>query len=119
MCVCVCLSNLSLGKGLLYPVCGEGRRDPVFSADPLNPCPVKHPAALLAARAGWEHVLEAGDLLFVPADCPHFVANLDDTVAIRCGAPKEIKWVSILTPPFTSKYLYLGFLFLPAKLLGV
>ncbi len=28
---------------------------------------------------------QAGDLLFVPADCPHFVANLDDALAISCN----------------------------------
>jgi len=26
--------------------------------------------------------VEAGDLVFVPCDCPHFVQNLSDTVAI-------------------------------------
>ena len=30
-------------------------------------------------------VLEAGDLLFVPAGCPHAVENLSDTLAVSCN----------------------------------
>jgi len=93
---------------LLYPASREGSRDVVFEADPLadHPPPAHppahpptasplaspfspssqqrlHPAAGLARP--WEVVLEGGDLLFVPCDCPHFVANLDDTVAISAN----------------------------------
>ena len=89
---------------LLYPASREGSRDVVFEADPMGPDAgdggngggsgggsggeatprgVRHPAA--AHAVPWEAVLEAGDLLFVPCGCPHFVANLDDTVAVSAN----------------------------------
>ena len=65
---------------LLYPTTAEGSRDIVFESDPVNPDIVAHPAAALARP--WEHVLLEGDIIFVPSTCPHYVRNLDDTVAI-------------------------------------
>ena len=57
---------------LLYPTAPmEGSRDLVFASDPLNPDLKLHPAAALTHP--WEHVLEAGDIIFVPSECPHFV----------------------------------------------
>ncbi|CAN0330004.1 unnamed protein product [Pylaiella littoralis] len=68
---------------LLYPVWPEGCHDPVFEADSNRPDAVRTPAALLAK--GSCCVLEAGDLLFVPAGCPHRVENLTDTLALSCN----------------------------------
>jgi ribosomal protein L16 Arg81 hydroxylase len=51
----------------------EGSRDWVFAAESERPDPIKHPAACLAHP--WEGVLRAGDLLFVPNDCPHQVST--------------------------------------------
>lgn len=61
----------------------EGSLDCVFDADALSPDPARHPAAALAA--GWEGTVGPGDLLFVPADCPHFVFNLSDTAALSAN----------------------------------
>jgi hypothetical protein len=76
-----------------------GRSDWLFPAHPLRPSEEVHPAAALADC--WEGVVEGaedepdaadsasaaapGDLLFVPADCPHYVQNLSDTIAISCN----------------------------------
>ncbi|CAM9505435.1 unnamed protein product, partial [Laminaria digitata] len=68
---------------LLHPVWPEGCHDPVFEADMETPDAVRTPAALLAR--GYESILEAGDLLFVPAGCPHRVENLTDTLALSCN----------------------------------
>ncbi|CBN75481.1 conserved unknown protein [Ectocarpus siliculosus] len=68
---------------LLYPIWPEGCHDPVFEADLDNPDATRTPAALLAK--GFSCVLEAGDLLFVPAGCPHRVENLTGTLALSCN----------------------------------
>ncbi|CAM9816845.1 unnamed protein product [Ascophyllum nodosum] len=68
---------------LLYPIWPEGCHDPVFGADLEAPDATRHPAALLAR--GFQCVLEAGDVLFVPAGCPHRVENLTDTLAVSCN----------------------------------
>eukprot|EP00752_Nemacystus_decipiens_P008342 g7456.t1 len=68
---------------LLYPVWPEGCHDPIFEADLDNPDVVRTPAVLQAK--GSSCVLEAGDLLFVPAGCPHRVENLTNTLALSCN----------------------------------
>ena len=64
---------------LLRPSYAHGH-DPIFGAD-------VHGAAadddeLLRRAPRWEGVLKAGECLFVPAGCPHAVANLTKTAAI-------------------------------------
>ncbi|CAN0365462.1 unnamed protein product, partial [Scytosiphon promiscuus] len=68
---------------LLYPVWPEGCHDPVFEAELDMPDEVRTPAAVLARGASC--VLEAGDILFVPSGCPHYVENLTDTLALSCN----------------------------------
>ena len=40
---------------------------------------------LLSAAGGWDFVLEAGEVLFVPAGCAHTVVNCCDSVAISAN----------------------------------
>ena len=67
---------------LLRPSYAHGH-DPIFGAD-------VHGAAadddeLLRRAPRWEGVLKAGECLFVPAGCPHAVANLTKTSAISAN----------------------------------
>ncbi len=40
---------------------------------------------LMWAASGWDFMLEAGEVLFVPAGCAHSVRNVTDTVAISAN----------------------------------
>jgi hypothetical protein len=40
---------------------------------------------LMWAAGGWDFMLEAGEVLFVPAGCAHSVGNVTDTVAISAN----------------------------------
>ena len=40
---------------------------------------------LKSAAGGWDFILEAGEVLFVPAGCPHGVRNETDTIAISAN----------------------------------
>lgn len=51
-----------------------------FSFDPFRPDFWKHPDLALATP--YDHVLEAGQLLYIPNGAPHGAYNLDDTIAI-------------------------------------
>lgn len=51
-----------------------------FSFDPFTPDFVQHPD--LGAASVYEHVLEAGQLLYIPNGAPHAAYNLEDTIAI-------------------------------------
>ncbi|KAK3090370.1 hypothetical protein FSP39_011282 [Pinctada imbricata] len=64
---------------LLYPSY-ESSMDPVFDVDLGNPDLELHP--LLSVTHPIQCVLEEGELLFVPAGCPHRVENLTTSLAI-------------------------------------
>ncbi|VDI62083.1 Hypothetical predicted protein [Mytilus galloprovincialis] len=63
----------------LYPEY-EHSLDPVFAVDLSRPDLTQYP--LLQLTTPIECVLEPGDVLFVPAGCPHRVENLETSVAI-------------------------------------
>ncbi|CAC5424115.1 JMJD6 [Mytilus coruscus] len=63
----------------LYPEY-EHSLDPVFAVDLSKPDLTRYP--LLQLTTPMECVLEPGDVLFVPAGCPHRVENLETSVAI-------------------------------------
>jgi len=71
--------------------------DPTFKITPRNP---DHMKRIMQRCKPMITVLNQGEVLYVPAGCPHFVENLDDTVAIsanyvdasnREGSVKELK----------------------------
>ena len=64
---------------LLYPTYVHGL-DPVFQVDLKNPDLKAHP--LLALAQPIECVLEAGELIFVPNGCAHWVENIETSVAV-------------------------------------
>ncbi|KAL8576600.1 hypothetical protein ACOMHN_025075 [Nucella lapillus] len=66
----------------LYPVYAHSM-DPTFEADMVHPDLTTHP--LLASVHPVECVLNAGELLFVPGGSPHYVENLDATLAISAN----------------------------------
>lgn len=101
-CLCfLCPLNFTLpfsffGKKVSY----EGSYDWIFQVDALNPDLEKYPAAAYLGQTNggpYEGVLEEGDLIFIPADCPHFVANLDDTIAISANYVDTISNLSRAT----------------------
>lgn len=49
------------------------------------------PSSLLTDDEVFEDVLEAGEVLFIPADCPHQVRNLD---TVRTSAMLVVAWLS-------------------------
>ncbi|XP_060556292.1 bifunctional arginine demethylase and lysyl-hydroxylase JMJD6-like, partial [Ruditapes philippinarum] len=66
---------------LLYPVFGNPwSTDPVFEVDLQKPDLKHHP--LLSLTQPIECILQPGELLFVPAGCPHRVENLETSLAI-------------------------------------
>ena len=67
---------------LLYPVLSHST-DAVFEATLGCPSFSQHP--LVALTHPRECVLEAGELLFVPAGCPHRVENLERSLAISAN----------------------------------
>jgi hypothetical protein len=71
------LFNIDVGRG------SESRRSSGSSGSRGAVDLHKHPLYSLASPV--ECVLEAGDLIFVPSGCPHFVENLSHTVAISCN----------------------------------
>ncbi|CAH1241419.1 KDM8 [Branchiostoma lanceolatum] len=64
---------------LLYP-CYNHSTDPTFDVDVFNPDLQKYP--LLSQTHPRECILQPGELLFVPAGCPHRVENLDKSLAV-------------------------------------
>ncbi|XP_076454119.1 uncharacterized protein LOC143289129 [Babylonia areolata] len=66
----------------LYPVYAHSL-DPSFEGDVADPDLSAHP--LLACVHPMECVLEAGELLFVPGGSPHYVENLETTLAISAN----------------------------------
>ncbi|XP_066299717.1 bifunctional arginine demethylase and lysyl-hydroxylase PSR-like [Branchiostoma lanceolatum] len=64
---------------LLYP-CYNHSTDPTFDVDVFNPDVQKYP--LLSQTHPRECILQPGELLFVPAGCPHRVENLDKSLAV-------------------------------------
>ena len=67
---------------LLYPVFNNST-DATFEVDLSSPDLTLHP--LLSLTHPRECVLKAGDLLFVPAGCPHRVENLTKSLAISAN----------------------------------
>jgi histone arginine demethylase JMJD6 len=67
---------------LLYPSFAASM-DPVFDVDVLAPDFRRHP--LLADTHPFRCVLEAGEVLFVPAGCAHHVVNITDSLAISAN----------------------------------
>ncbi|XP_045214857.2 bifunctional arginine demethylase and lysyl-hydroxylase JMJD6-like [Mercenaria mercenaria] len=66
---------------MLYPMFSHPwSTDPVFQVDLQNPDLKQHP--LLSLTQPIECVLQPGELLFVPAGCPHRVENLETSLAI-------------------------------------
>ncbi|XP_074649165.1 bifunctional arginine demethylase and lysyl-hydroxylase JMJD6-like [Tubulanus polymorphus] len=57
--------------------------DPVFSVDLSEPDFDKYP--LLRLTKPMECILQEGDVLFVPAGCPHRVENLEKSIAISAN----------------------------------
>ncbi|XP_062594461.1 bifunctional arginine demethylase and lysyl-hydroxylase JMJD6-like [Saccostrea cucullata] len=78
---------------LLYPQYPNGM-DPVFEADVTNPDLKKQP--LLSLTHPSECVLSAGEVLFVPARCPHRVENLTSSVAISANFVDVSNWKAVL-----------------------
>ena len=67
---------------LLYPVFNNST-DATFEVDLSSPDLTPHP--LLALTHPRECILKAGELLFVPAGCPHRVENLTKSLAISAN----------------------------------
>ncbi|GAB6022083.1 hypothetical protein CHUAL_006226 [Chamberlinius hualienensis] len=89
----------------LYPFYPHSM-DPVFEADLTCPNLNTHP--LLSLTSPRECVLQPGELLFVPARCPHRVENLDTTIAISGNfvnkanlraAMEELEVSALVDPP--------------------
>lgn len=68
---------------LLSPRWVPGSLDPIFDVDLAHPDHQRFPMLRHARRR--EVVMSPGDLLFVPSGCPHFVQNLETSVAISCN----------------------------------
>ncbi|XP_061191291.1 bifunctional arginine demethylase and lysyl-hydroxylase JMJD6-like [Saccostrea echinata] len=77
---------------LLYPQYPNSM-DPVFDADITNPDLKKQP--LLSLTHPSECVLSEGEVLFVPAGCPHRVENLTTTVAISANFVDLSNWKTV------------------------
>ena len=67
---------------LLYPVFTNST-DATFEVDLFSPDLTLHP--LLSLTHPRECILKAGELLFVPAGCPHRVENLTKSLAISAN----------------------------------
>ena len=66
----------------LYPTYAHST-DAVFEVDLGEPDLSRHP--LLSLTSPYECLLRQGDLLFVPAGCPHRVENLEPSLAISAN----------------------------------
>ncbi|KAK7507871.1 hypothetical protein BaRGS_00000836 [Batillaria attramentaria] len=77
----------------LYPVHANSL-DPVFEAKVTDVDLEAHP--LLSLVQPMECVLTAGEILFVPGGCPHYVENLDTTVAISANFVDLSNWRNVL-----------------------
>ena len=71
---------------LLYPIFNDST-DATFEVDLSSPDLSLHP--LLALSHPRECTLKAGELLFVPAGCPHRVENLTKSLAISANYVDE------------------------------
>ena len=69
--------------GCLYPVLAAHSTDLAFEVDLAHPDLTAHP--LLALSHPRECMLQPGELLFVPAGCPHRVENLEKSLAISAN----------------------------------
>ncbi|XP_056017847.1 bifunctional arginine demethylase and lysyl-hydroxylase JMJD6-B-like isoform X2 [Ostrea edulis] len=77
----------------LYPQY-PNNMDPVFEADIANPDLERQP--LLHLTCPSECVLSEGEILFVPAGCPHRVENLTTSVAISANFVDLSNWTTVL-----------------------
>lgn len=91
-------------QSFLYPKY-DSSLDPVFEVDLESPDLTLFP--LLSLAKPWQCVLEPGDLLFVPAGCPHRVENLTQSAAISANfvdlsnlslVKKELHFASLVDP---------------------
>ncbi|KAF0686499.1 Aste57867_21686 [Aphanomyces stellatus] len=78
---------------LLYPTWHVGTPDIVFAVDMTqDDASSRHQHALFQYARVYECILEAGDILFVPAGAPHYVENLTDTTALSCNYIDASNW---------------------------
>ncbi|ETV89657.1 hypothetical protein, variant, partial [Aphanomyces astaci] len=79
---------------LLYPTWHAGSADVVYGVDLASTDESKGDSLYPLFRHArvWECVLEAGDILFVPAGTPHFVQNLEHTVAVSSNYIDATNW---------------------------
>ncbi|CAK4670435.1 hypothetical protein LEN26_010978 [Aphanomyces euteiches] len=75
---------------LLYPHWHPGSPDLVFSVDLARPDHSLFPLHKYARVS--ECIMEAGDILFVPAGTPHYVENITDTVAVSSNYIDSSNW---------------------------
>lgn len=75
---------------LLGPVWTPGTFDPHLACGAADGDPTA-PAASdsLQLTSPWEGVVRAGDVIFIPANCAHFVLNLTDTIAVSANYVDE------------------------------
>ena len=67
----------------LYPIHSPLVTDNSFAVELSAPDLSQHP--LLSLTTPLESVLQAGEVLFVPAGCPHWVENLDTSLAVSAN----------------------------------
>ncbi|RHY80662.1 hypothetical protein DYB35_006818 [Aphanomyces astaci] len=77
---------------LLYPTWHAGSADVVYGVDLASTDESKGDSLYPLHARVWECVLEAGDILFVPAGTPHFVQNLEHTVAVSSNYIDATNW---------------------------
>ncbi|RHX97510.1 hypothetical protein DYB26_008479 [Aphanomyces astaci] len=77
---------------LLYPTWHAGSADVVYGVDLASTDESKGDSLCPLHARVWECVLEAGDILFVPAGTPHFVQNLEHTVAVSSNYIDATNW---------------------------
>eukprot|EP00040_Diaphanoeca_grandis_P022109 m.118272 g.118272 ORF g.118272 m.118272 type:complete len:481 (+) comp28649_c0_seq1:167-1609(+) len=97
---------------LLYPSWSRGTLAPAFpSLQELEQNPERYPDFVRARRT--EVIVSAGDVLFVPGGTPHFVENLDITIAYAGNyidesnietALEDIRVLGLRDPVFKSAF---------------
>jgi hypothetical protein len=71
---------------LLNPVWTPGTFDPHLACGAADGDPASDTASPALCRATpWEGDVQAGDVIFIPANCAHFVLNRTDTIAVSAN----------------------------------